>query len=38
MELRFTYFKKFNSLSKEAKVAIAKISNNIAIKKNTDLQ
>lgn len=38
MEQLFTYFRKFNSLSKEAEEAIAEISNSITIKKNTDLQ
>lgn len=38
MEQLFAYFKKFNSLSMEAEVAIAEISNNIVIKKNTDIQ
>ena len=34
----FQYFKKFNSLSKEAENAIAEISNSITIGKNKDLQ
>ena len=38
MEQLFTYFRKFNSLSKEAEEAIAEISSSITIKKNTDLQ
>ncbi len=38
MEQLFTYFRKFNSLSKEAEDAIAEISNSITIKKNKDLQ
>ncbi len=38
MEQLFTYFRKFNSLSKEAEEAIAEISSSITIKKNIDLQ
>lgn len=38
MQNLFQYFKKFNSLSKEAENAIAGISNIAAIKKNKDLQ
>lgn len=38
MEQLFTYFRKFNSLSKEAEEAIAEISNSITIQKNNDLQ
>src|SRR5687768_11776170 len=38
MEQLFTYFKKFNSLSKEAEEAIARISNSITIKKGIELQ
>ncbi len=38
MEQLFTYFRKFNSLSKEAEEAIAEISDSITVKKNTDLQ
>lgn len=34
----FAYFRKYNSLSKEAEKAIADISKVITIKKNTDLQ
>ncbi len=38
MEQLFAYFRKFNSLSTEEEEAIAEISSNIVIKKNTDLQ
>ncbi|MFZ1370062.1 MAG: Crp/Fnr family transcriptional regulator [Ferruginibacter sp.] len=38
MEQLFTYFRKYNSLSKEAEEVIAEISNIISIKKNVDLQ
>lgn len=38
MQRLFHYFKKFNSLSKEAENAIAGISNITTIKKNKDLQ
>ena len=38
MEKLFQYFKKFNSLSKEAEDAIAEISSMVTIKKNKDLQ
>ncbi len=38
MDSLFQYFKKFNSLSKEAENAIAEISNMVIIKKNKDLQ
>ncbi|HET9056289.1 MAG TPA: Crp/Fnr family transcriptional regulator [Chitinophagaceae bacterium] len=38
MQKLFQYFKKFNSLSKEAENAITEISNIITIKKNKDLQ
>jgi CRP-like cAMP-binding protein len=38
MEQLFTYFRKFNPLSKEAEEAIAEISSSITIKKNIDLQ
>ena len=38
MEQLFNYFRKFNSLSKEAEEAIAEISSSITIKKNIDLQ
>lgn len=38
MEQLFAYFRKFNSLSKEAEEAIAELSKHITIKKNTDLQ
>lgn len=38
MNLLFQYFKKFNSLSKEAEAAIAEISNIVSTKKNKDLQ
>lgn len=34
----FKYFKKFNTLSKEAENAIAEISKVVLVKKNTDLQ
>ncbi len=34
----FQYFKKFNSLSKEAELAIAEISSIVSINKNKDLQ
>jgi len=38
MEAVFQYFKKFNTLSKEAEKAIAEISSVVNIKKNKDLQ
>src|SRR3989344_3824465 len=38
MDALFTFFKSFNSLSKEAENAIAEISKVITVKKNTDLQ
>lgn len=38
MEQLFQYFRKFNSLSKEAEAAITEISSVLAIKKNKDLQ
>jgi CRP-like cAMP-binding protein len=38
MDLLFSYFKKFNPLSKEAEQAIAEISSIVIIKKNKDLQ
>ena len=38
MDSLFQYFKKFNSLSKEAEKAIAEISSIVTIKKNKDLQ
>ena len=38
MEALFQYFRKFNTLSKEAEKAIAEISSTVTIKKNKDLQ
>jgi len=38
MEQLFQYFRKFNTLSREAESAIAEICNTLTIKKNNDLQ